>query len=297
MPKRYYWLKLPQDFFRQKEIKKLRRIAGGDTFTIIYLKMLLKAMNDSGKLIYEGVEPTFAEELALDLDEETDNVQMTVAFLESQGLLISSGEDENLLVACDEMTGSETTAAKRVRKHRDKQKFIENHAKPLHCNSTPLHSNTSALHCNSDVTGCNTSVTNCNTEREIERDREIEIDTDKEIDTYCSEPETASKPPVISLPLNTGKEFPISQSQVDEWTNLYPAVDIMQELRNMRGWCQSNPKKRKTKNGVLRFVTGWLSREQDKGHAPDAAKGYRNTQPKADRDKRKYIEQLEKEKW
>ena len=41
MAKRYYWLKLPDGFFRQKAIKKLRKIAGGDTYTIIYLKMLL----------------------------------------------------------------------------------------------------------------------------------------------------------------------------------------------------------------------------------------------------------------
>lgn len=38
MAKRYYWLKLPDGFFRQKAIKKLRKIAGGDTYTIIYLK-------------------------------------------------------------------------------------------------------------------------------------------------------------------------------------------------------------------------------------------------------------------
>lgn len=44
MAKRYYWLKLPDGFFRQKAIKKLRKIAGGDTYTIIYLKMLLVAM-------------------------------------------------------------------------------------------------------------------------------------------------------------------------------------------------------------------------------------------------------------
>ena len=41
-------------------------------------------------------------------------------------------------------------------------------------------------------------------------------------------------------------------------------VDIMQELRNMKGWCNSNPTKRKTKRGILRFINGWLSREQDK---------------------------------
>ena len=63
MAKRYYWLKLPDGFFRQKAIKKLRKIAGGDTYTIIYLKMLLVAMKQDGRLYFEGVEATFYDEL------------------------------------------------------------------------------------------------------------------------------------------------------------------------------------------------------------------------------------------
>ena len=70
---------------------------------------------------------------------------------------------------------------------------------------------------------------------------------------------------VITLILNDKTEFPIYQDQVDSWVQLYPAVYIMQELRNMKGWCENNPKKRKTKSGILRFVNGWLSREQNKG--------------------------------
>lgn len=62
MAKRYYWLKLPDGFFRQKAIKKLRKIAGGDTYTIIYLKMLLVAMKQDGRLYFEGVEATFYDE-------------------------------------------------------------------------------------------------------------------------------------------------------------------------------------------------------------------------------------------
>ena len=54
--KRYYWLKLKDDFFRDKAIKKLRRIAGGDTYVIIYLKMQLLSLKSGGKLFYEGVE-------------------------------------------------------------------------------------------------------------------------------------------------------------------------------------------------------------------------------------------------
>ena len=85
----------------------------------------------------------------------------------------------------------------------------------------------------------------------------------------CSELQAATEPPappVITLLLNTGEEFPIMQADVDGWMELYPAVDVMQELRNMKGWCQDNPRKRKTKKGIRRFVGGWLAREQDKGH-------------------------------
>ncbi len=71
--------------------------------------------------------------------------------------------------------------------------------------------------------------------------------------------------PEITLPLNDGSEFPIYGENIAEWEGLYPAVDVPQQLRNMRGWILSNPAKRKTKNGIKRFITGWLGREQDKG--------------------------------
>ena len=92
----------------------------------------------------------------------------------------------------------------------------------------------------------------------------------------CSELQAVAEPQeptVITLQLNTGEEYPITQEDVNRWMELYPAVDIMQELRKMKGWCMDNPKKRKTKNGIKRFVGSWLAREQDKGGTP----GYRQT--------------------
>lgn len=64
MAKRCYWLKLKADWFLDKHIKKLRSIAGGDTHTIIYLKMMLLSLKDEGKLYFEGVEDNFASEIA-----------------------------------------------------------------------------------------------------------------------------------------------------------------------------------------------------------------------------------------
>lgn len=81
--------------------------------------------------------------------------------------------------------------------------------------------------------------------------------------TLCSE--QASEPPVMTLTLNDKTEYPITQKAFDEMQRLYPNTDVMQELRKMRGWCNANPTRRKTKKGIDRFINSWLSREQDKG--------------------------------
>lgn len=162
--KKYYWLKLKEDFFRQKEIKKLRKIAGGDTYTIIYLKMLLVAMNNDNKIYFEGVEDDFSEELALELDEESDNVKMTLAFLQSQNLIEMVNEDEFILTQCNSMIGNDKTSTERVRKHRLKKKEEQ---KKLECNVT----------CNDN---CNTRNVSCNENETLEKEIDIEIDIDIE---------------------------------------------------------------------------------------------------------------------
>ena len=133
MAKRYYWLKLKDDFFRQKEIKKLRRIAGGDTFTIIYLKMQLLSLKDNGKLFYEGIEDNFCEELALEIDEDTDNVQLTVSYLMKHGLLEEATQDEYILPQTISAIGSESDSAERVRKSRAKRKLLQSNKDVQKC--------------------------------------------------------------------------------------------------------------------------------------------------------------------
>lgn len=168
--KRFYWLKLSEDFFKSRDIKKLRKIAGGDTYTIIYLKLLLLSLTDNGYLYYEGVEPTFAEEMALAIDEDEENVEVTLNYLEQRGLLERKTLDEYILTACAEMTGSETSVARRVRKTREKKALLE---KEKCYNVT--------LECKNE-TNCNTDETNCNTEIDIdkEKDKELEIETEIE---------------------------------------------------------------------------------------------------------------------
>lgn len=67
------------------------------------------------------------------------------------------------------------------------------------------------------------------------------------------------------LILNDGSDWGMPADQLSELRELYPAVDVMAELRAMRAWCLANPTKRKTKGGALRFVNNWLSRAQNSG--------------------------------
>ncbi|MCI3860105.1 phage replisome organizer N-terminal domain-containing protein [Lactococcus garvieae] len=166
--KRYFWIQIEKDFFRNKEIKFFKKIAGGDTYTVIYLKMLLKSIDNEGRLYFDGFEKTFAEELALDIDEEDKNVEFVVGYLISKGLLVEHNPEEYELTSFKSMVGSESASAARVRRHRAKKK---------------------ALQSNAGETASNL----LETERREENSRE-ETDTEKEIDLDLEKDKDVSPP-------------------------------------------------------------------------------------------------------
>ena len=116
--KKYFWLKLKEDFFNQKEIKVLRRLAGGDTFTIIYLKILLLSLKTNGKIYYDGIASSMIEEIAIEIDENIENTQITFNFLLQKNLIEFSDDDEVKIANMASLVGSETESARRMRKHR-----------------------------------------------------------------------------------------------------------------------------------------------------------------------------------
>ena len=67
---------------------------------------------------------------------------------------------------------------------------------------------------------------------------------------------------IIQLPLNDNTDYNVTQEEITEFSSLYPAVDVLQEYRGMKAWCMSNPHKRKTRNGIKKFINGWLSSAQ-----------------------------------
>ena len=165
--KRYYWIKLKQDFFGQKEIKKLRKLPGGDTLTIIFLKLQLLSLDNNGIIYFDGIENSFEEEIALEIDEEPDNVRFTISYLLKIGWIEESNTDEAIsynLVKIE--VGSESTSAARVRRHR--------------ANSASL----KALQSNGLVTTSNKNVTT-EQEQETETDKEQQQQRHEPVDKCC----------------------------------------------------------------------------------------------------------------
>lgn len=121
MAKKYYWLKLKTGFFDQLKLKKLRREEGGDRRLIVYIKLLLLSVPNEGKLVFEGLEPTLADELALALDEDSEDVQRVLEFLNQYGLIEEIAKNEFVLTEALESIGSETDSAERMRRFRKKQ--------------------------------------------------------------------------------------------------------------------------------------------------------------------------------
>ena len=71
-------------------------------------------------------------------------------------------------------------------------------------------------------------------------------------------------PAVVAIPLVDKTEYAVTQAMVDEWQAAYPAVDVGQQLNEMRVWSLANPANRKTVRGVNAFIVRWLGKEQDK---------------------------------
>ncbi len=175
--RRYYWMRLKADFFESPEIKKLRKFAGGDTYVIIYLKMMLKTLQNDGVFIYKEIEDSFEKEVALIIDEDENNVMMTIAYLRNHNLL-EEGYTENgfLLNAVPGLIGSETKDAERKRISRSKDpKAVE----------------TIETDARTDIVRqLSANVRNCPTEIEIEKKIEeeyIRTDSDSELEQYIQD--------------------------------------------------------------------------------------------------------------
>lgn len=253
------WIKIATDIFDNKKIRLIESMPEGDSIIIIWFKILVLAgtVNDDGSVYFTKDIPYTDQMLATVFDRPLNIIQLALRTFEQFGMIeivndiihVSNWEKYQNV---DGMDRIRQQGRERVARHREHKK--------LEAQNETL----------SNVT-CNVTVTQSNA---IDIEEELEEEIEKELEEiYSSEPSgpRIADPPFVKLPLNDGTEYPVTFDEVDECKRLYPAVDVEQAFRNMRGWCMGNPTKRKTKRGISKFIHTWLSKEQDRGGRPQQA--------------------------
>lgn len=112
------------------------------------------------------------------------------------------------------------------------------------------------------LTKANQSITKANQSITKPEPKEKVKEKDKEKVNVNISPTESETAPVISFALKDGTMYDVSENDVDKFQQLYPSIDVMQELRAIVGWCDANPKDRKTRSGAKRFLNGWMNRAQ-----------------------------------
>ena len=257
--KRHYWLKLQVGFFQELIIKQLRTLPDGDSIVLLYLKLLLKAINTEGIIYYQNILPTLDEEIALDTGEKPALVRLTIsALLEYRAAVLLDNQSLQLLYL-EDMVGSETDSAVRVRNHRANQKLLKEKERLL-------------LQCNTEVTEGNLIDFSCNTEKENSEKEETNYREKgegeaEEIPTHFADPVLNSMfLSYMEYRKECGKE--VKGKAIDYCIEKLVALSqnpkeqvaiIKQTIQN--GWTDFFPLKVQKKKEKRNHVSSWLEHE------------------------------------
>lgn len=75
----------------------------------------------------------------------------------------------------------------------------------------------------------------------------------------------SASPIFLKLPLASGGEHGVTEADLSELSELFPAVDVRQAIREILAWNNTNPTKRKTATGVQDHIRRWLAKIQNEG--------------------------------
>lgn len=168
--KRYYWLKLKEDFFDEDTMGWLEEQDNGKEYCLFYLKLCLKSLKSDGVLVRKVGDmliPYDITKIAEITKTQVDIANGALNLLKQIGYIQVLDSGGLFLTQIEYMTGSETDAAERQRKSRANKRVSQKGV-------------TMSQQSHTDVTQ---ESQNGHTEKENrERDKSIEIDIEKDID-------------------------------------------------------------------------------------------------------------------
>lgn len=253
---KYYYLKLKEGFFDSDDMKLLQAMKDGYMYSDILLKLYLRSLRQNGRLMYRDIIPYTPDMIASITNHQIGTVEKAMKILEQMGFIEILDNGAIYMLDLQNFIGQSSSEADRRRTYR---KMIDSEKLRLSGNDSVTNVVTNVTTNDGQISDkCTPDI----------RDKSTEFKDKENIKTLARSSAKQTYEPeadVAALILNDGSEWRPAEVLFAEYVRLYPNVDVKQQFNEMRGWCLSNPMKRKTRKGITRFVNSWLSKEQDKG--------------------------------
>ena len=238
MSKRFYWLKLKDDFFDNEKIKIMESMENGKDYIIFLLKLQVKSIKNVGHLRLNADIPYNEQMLATITNTNIDVVRSAIKILQQIGLLQILDDGTYFMAKVAELTGSEVDSAERVRQHRIRIESDKTGQK--------------ALQCNNDVTKCNTDI-------------EIEKELEKEYNTSASPVllEPSDIPIGITEFESIWKNYPNKDGKKEALKHFKASVKTPADLENIKVALTNYLASKPVKSGYIKNGSTWFNNWQD----------------------------------
>lgn len=242
--KRYYWLKLKEDFFQDEAIEWLEEQENGKEYCLFYLKLCLKSLKDDGKLIRTVgnlLIPYSTEKLAEATRTKADTVMVAMQVLQRIGLVEILDDGAIKMLKLQDMVGSEAGNANALRQKRFRQRKKQELLSQGVTNSNAL--------CNAELSH---GVTNSNVEI---RDKSIE-NRDKSIEIRESNL-------IVIWEQNISPITPVIAEELEQLKKDYGLPIVLEAIKVA---CKRGKRNIAYVGGVARnmFTEGWSEEKQQK---------------------------------
>ena len=245
--KKYYYLKLKENFFDTDEMIILESMPDGHLYSNILLKLYLRSLKNEGKLMFNDRIPYNATMLSQITRHSVGTVEKALNIFKELSLIDILDTGAIYMLDIQNYIGKSTTEADRKRLYRQKidgEKFLLTGQKGGHLSG---HS--------SDISP---------PEKERELDIDIDIEKEREREENKKNEDESSNPPSKS------KKFKIpTLEEVQEYTNTRPyQIDAQRfiDFYTSNGWMVGKNKMKDWKAAVRT----WENRENQKGSGKNA---------------------------
>jgi len=136
--RKYYYLKLKEDFFNQESIRLLESVENGIIYSNLYLKLCLLSLRDSGRLMYKKALPYDEKAISVITNINIDHVRTGLKTLIDLKMIEKIDNGAMYISDIENLIGSLTSEGERKRKYRERIGQEKGDLKEITCQNGTL---------------------------------------------------------------------------------------------------------------------------------------------------------------